>query len=254
MRNFVITTTLATLMAGTAFAGTVGGEVELVVKENTAGDWAGSMGVDLDVQSAEGGVNLGFTAEEGSAIELDTWTVGTAMYGVGVKVGNDNDVFVGAEGEQTLASPTMTESVQVNLGDAAVAVGLTDWNSDITDLSNIQASYKLGLEVAEVTAAVDYNLDTENTLLGAEVALGKLGVAEVGKTITYDVDGENLAGEVTATAYGVTAYVNGDQDELLQNVGGEYTHGLGGADLTVSGAYNLDTEEFTPKVAVSFAF
>ena len=58
MRNFVITTTLATLMAGTAFAGTVGGEVELVVKENTAGDWAGSMGVDLDVQSAEGGVNL----------------------------------------------------------------------------------------------------------------------------------------------------------------------------------------------------
>ena len=68
------------------------------------------------------------------------------------------------KGEQTLAAPAMTESVKVSVGDAAVAVGFTNWTTDVTDISNIQGSYAIG-EVAglNVTASGDYNLDSETS-------------------------------------------------------------------------------------------
>lgn len=261
--NKILLTTSALVALGTAalaeapMMGTaIGGEVSLDFAETAAGDWGGTMGLDLDV-SAVGlaAVELGFEAAPGAALTLDTWTVGTTVGGsLGVAIGNDNGVFVGAEGEQTLADPAMTESVQVTVGDAAVAVGFTDWGADLTDISNIQGSYTLGLSFAEVTAAADYNLDTENTLLGAELALGNIGIAEVGGAVTYDVDAEAIGYEVVADAMGVTAYVNGDDGEMLQNVGGEYSYDIGGAAVTAGANYNIDAEEFTPTLGVAFKF
>ncbi len=53
---------------------------------------------------------------------------------------------------------------------------------------------------------------------------------------------------------GLTAYTNGDQDDALQNVGGEYTMMLGGAELEGGVNYNIDNEEFTPTLSVGFSF
>ena len=233
---------------------TIGGELSLDFSEQTSGDWGGTMGVDLDVDSAAGGVALDFSATDGSNLTLDNWTVSTTVGALGVAIGDDNGVMPGAEGEQTLAAPAMTESVQVTAGAATVALGFTDWTADITDISNIQGAYTLGVAGLDVTAAADYNLDSENTVLGAGVAGLDLGVASLGGAMTYDMDAEVFGYETVATTGGVTAYLNGDDTDALQNVGGEYTMDVNGATFTAGANYNLDTEDFTPAAGLSFNF
>jgi len=233
---------------------TIGGELSLDFSEQTSGDWGGTMGVDLDVDSAAGGVALDFSATDGSNLTLDNWTVSTTVGALGVAIGDDNGVMPGAEGEQTLAAPAMTESVQVTAGAATVALGFTDWTADITDISNIQGAYTLGVAGLDVTAAADYNLDSENTVLGAGISGLDLGVASLGGAMTYDMDAEVFGYETVATTGGVTAYLNGDDTDALQNIGGEYTMDVNGATFTAGANYNLDTEDFTPAAGLSFNF
>ena len=258
----VFTILAATMIAGAAFAEettvttpVLSGEVSLDFAETANDKFGGTMGLDLGIDAAGlATVDLDFSATDGNAVTLDNWTVGTEVGGVGVAMGDDNGVFVGAEGEQTLAAPAMTESVKVTVGDAAVAVGFTDWTADITDVSNIQGAYTVG-DVAgfAVTASGDYNLNTENTVLGASVGRDIQGVGLTG-VVTYDVDGELFAFEGVANVMGITAYANGDQDDAFQNVGGEYTYNIGGAALTAGANYNVDTEDFAPTAGISFAF
>ena len=233
------------------------GEVSLNFTQDANDDWGGAMGLDLGIDaSGLANVDLDFSATDGDAVKLDNWTVGTDVNGIGIAMGDDNGVMPDAEGNHTLAAPAMTESVQVTVGDAQVAVGLTDWTTDVTDISNIQGAYTLGdvAGLANVTVAGDYNMDTENTVLGAGVGGITLGEAVVGGAMSYDMDAEKFAFEGTANVMGLTAYANGDQDDAFQNVGGEYVYGLGGAELTAGANYNLDTEDFTPTVGVSFSF
>ena len=263
----VFTILAATMFAGAAFADTenvavpspvLSGEVALTFSQDaTTDNWGGAMGLDLGVDAAGlATVDLDFSATDGSAVTLDNWTVGTDVNGIGVAIGDDNGVFVDAEGNQTLAAPAMTESVAVSVGDASVAVGFTDWNTDITDISNIQGAYTLGdvAGLVDVTASGDYNMDSENIVLGGAISGLAVGEAALGGAVTYDVDGESFAFEGTADLMGLTAYANGDQDDAFQNVGGEYVYGLGGAELTAGANYNVDTEDFTPTVGVSFSF
>ena len=231
------------------------GEVSLDFAETANDKWGGTMGLELGIDAAGlATVDLDFSATDGNAVTLDNWTVGTTVGGVGVAMGDDNGVFVGAEGEQTIAAPAMTESVKVTVGDAAVAVGFTDWTADITDVSNIQGAYTVD-DVAgfAVTASGDYNLNTENTVLGASVGRDIQGLGLTG-VVTYDVDGEKFAFEGIANVMGITAYANGDQDDAFQNVGGEYTYNIGGAALTAGANYNVDTEDFAPTAGLSFNF
>jgi len=251
---------LAILTAGTmvlstnVFAqdATIGGEVSLDFSEQTSGDWGGKMGVDVDVDSALGGVALDFSATDGGNLKLDNWTVGTSVSGVSMAFGDDNSLMPGAEGEQTLAAPAMTESLQLSVGAASVAIGFTDWTSDITDISNVQGAYTLG---DVVTASADMNLDTDNIVLGAEVAGIDLGVASIGGAATYDMDAEMFGFETVAKTGSIVSYLNGDQDDPLQNIGAEYTYNMSaGVDFTAGTNYNLDSEDLTPTVGLSFNF
>lgn len=255
MRNVFITTIAAMAFAGTAMAQTVSGEVSLDVAENAAGDYAVTTGFELGVNAGElATVDLDFSATDGGAVTLDNWTVGTNIGAVGIAIGDDNGLFPGAEGEQTLAAPAMAESVKLSYGDAAVAVGFTDWAADITDISNIQGSYTLDVAGLAVTAAGDYNLDSENFVLGAGLSGIELGAVGLGGVVTWDNDAEAFGYEAVANAYGVTAYVNGDNNDALQNVGGSYEYGLGGATLNAGVNYNIDTEDFAPTAGISFSF
>ena len=263
----VFTILAATMFAGAAYAEAenavvpgpvLSGEVELTFTQDTTTDnWGGAMGLDLGVDAAGlATVDLDFSATDGNAVTLDNWTVGTDINGIGVAMGDDNGVFAGAEGEHTLAAPAMTESVKVTVGDAAVAVGFTDWTTDVTDISNIQGSYTVGnvAGLANVTASGDYNLDSENIVVGAEVGGVTVGEVVLGGALTYDTDAEMIAFEGVANVMGITAYANGDQDDAFQNVGGEYTMNLGGAELTAGANYDLNVEELTPTVGLSFSF
>jgi hypothetical protein len=232
------------------------GEVELKFTQNaTTDDWGGVMGLDMDINAAGlASVDLDLSASDGNAVTLDSWTVGTTVNSIGIAIGDDNGVMPDAEGNHTLAAPVMSESLKVTAGSAEVAVGLTDWNTDITDISNIQGAYSLDMGAFALTAAGDYNFNTENTVLGAGVSDLALGDASLGGAVSYDMDAENLAYEGTLGLAGLTGYMNGDQDDALQNVGGEYTYMIGGAELEGGINYNLDSEEFTPQVTVGFSF
>jgi len=267
MRNVFITTVAAMAISTAAFAEdtvtkvtpTVGplltGEVALDFAETAAGDMAGTMGIDLgvDVQGLAT-VDLDFEVDEAGNGTLADWTVGTTVGTVGVAFGTDNSVMPGAEGEQTLAAPAMTESLAVTAGGATVALGFTDWNTDITDISNIQGAYTMGVAGLDVTAAADYNLDSENTVLGAGVGGLDLGLASLGGAMTYDVDAEVFGFEAVATRDGITAYLNGDNNDALQNIGGEYEVNVNGATFTAGANYNIDTEDFTPTAGIAFNF
>ena len=263
MKKLLITSAIATSFAGVAFAEdttasagpTISGEVGITLKETAAGDMAGSMGLDLGIDaSGLGFVDLDFSATDNNAVVLDNWTVGTAVGGIGVALGDDNGLMPDAEGNQTLSKPAMTESVAVKVGGAAVAVGFTDWTKDVTDLSNLQGSYTLGVMGMNVTAAADYNFDTENTVLGAGVGGFEAAGVGVGAAMSYDIDAEKLGFETTASALGITAYLNGDTDEIMQNIGGEYVYNIGGAEVSAGANYNIDNEDFAPTVGVTFSF
>jgi hypothetical protein len=264
MRNVFITTVAAMAISTAAFAEdtvapTVGpvisGAVNLDFAETAGDKIGGTMGIELDIDAGSmATIDLNFVSADESALEVDTWAVGTNVAGVGVAVGDDLGVMPGAEGEQTLAAPAMAEAVQVTVGDAVVAVGLTDWSADITDISNIQGAYTLGLAGLDATVAADYNLDSENTVLGAGVSGLDLGLASVGGALTYDMDAETFGYESVATAYGITAYLNGDDTDMLQNVGGEYAVDVAGATFTAGANYNIDTEDFAPTAGLAFNF
>ena len=263
MKNTIFSVVALFSLTGVAFAEAempaagpvLSGEAELAITQDANDNCGGAMGLDLGINaSGLASVDLDFSATDGNAVTLDNWTVGTDVGGIGIAVGDDNGVFVGAEGEHTLAAPAMTESVKVSVGDAQVAVGLSDWNTDITDISNIQGSYAFNMDAFSLTASGDYNLDTENTVVGGSVAGYAAGNASLGGTVTYDMDAEMFAFEGVANVMGITAYANGDQDDTLQNIGGDYTYMLGGAELTGGANYNMDSEEFTPSVTVGFSF
>ena len=263
MRNVFITTIAALAFAGVAQAEdtaapaagpVISGEVSLDFAETANDKIGGTMGLDLGVDvSGMATVDLDFSATDGNAVTLDNWTVGTSLNGLAMAFGDDNGVMPGAEGEQTLAAPAMTESLQVTTGAVSVAVGLTDWTTDITDVSNVQGAYTFG-DVISLTAAADYNMDSENTVLGAGVAGVDLGVASLGGAATYDMDAEVFGFESVVTSGGLTAYLNGDDTDALQNIGGEYEVGVAGATFTAGANYNVDTEDFAPTASVSFNF
>lgn len=254
MKNVLLSTVAVFALATSAYAGSVGGEVELTFSQNDADDYVGAVALDLGVAGPVGGVVLGFVATPGEDLKLDTWTVGTVVGGVGLALGNDNNVFVEAEGEQTIAAPVMTESVKITTGDASIALGFTDWGSDLTDISNIQGAYSLSTAYGSIKTSVDYNFNSENIVVGAAVSDVQVSTLSLGMVVTYDVDAELAAYEGIAKIAGLTAYVNGDQEDALQNVGGEYAYNLGAAELKTGVVYNFDTEEITPTAGITFSF
>ena len=97
------------------------GAVTLDFAETAANKTAGTMGIELDVDAGDiATVDLDFKATDGNALTLDTWTVGTTVGAFGLAFGDDNDLMPGTTADAvangTLATPVMTESLQVTMG------------------------------------------------------------------------------------------------------------------------------------------
>ena len=235
------------------------GAVNLDFAETTAGKTAGTMGIELDVDAGSlATVDLDFKATDGSSLTLDTWTVGTTVAGVGVALGDDNGLLpetgANASADGTLAKPAMTESVALTFGSASVVVGLTDWTTDVTEVSNLQGAYTVDAGIVDVTASADYNRTSENTVLGAEVAGLDLGMVTAGGMATYDTDAEDWAFEGSVATGGLSAYINGSDENRLQHVGGEYVLNYAGAELSAGVDYDTDAKDWKPTAGLSFNF
>lgn len=237
----------------------ISGAVNLDFAETAANKTAGTMGIELDIDAGSlATVDLDFKATDGNSLTLDTWTVGTEVAGVGVALGDDNNLMpetaANATADGTLAKPAMTESVALSFGGASIAVGLTDYTTDITEVSNVQGAYTIDMNRFAITGALDYNRTSENTVLGAEVAGLDLGMATAGGALTYDTDAEDWAYEGTVDVSGLTAYINGTDANRLQHVGGEYTMDVAGAELSAGVDYDTDAETWSPTAGLSFNF
>ena len=269
MRTFVLamvaamatTSALAeeTVAVATPTAPVLTGAINLDFAETTAGKTAGTMGVELDFDAGDvATVDLDFKATDGNALTLDTWTVGTTLGAFNLAFGDDNNLMpesgANASADGTLAKPAMTESLQVTMGGASVAVGLTDWTTDVSEVSNLQGAYTVDAGVANVTASADYNRASENTVLGAEVAGLDLGMVTAGGMATYDTDAEDWAFEGSVATGGLEAYINGSDDNRLQHIGGEYVLNYAGAELSAGVDYDTDAKDWKPTAGLSFNF
>ena len=235
------------------------GAVNLDFAETAAGKTAGVMGIELDIDAPGVAiVDLDFKATDGNALTLDTWTVGTTIGAVGLAFGDDNGLLpetgVNTAADGTLAKPAMTESLALSFGNASVAVGLTDWTTDVTEVSNLQGAYTVDAGIVDVTASADYNRTSENTVIGGEVSGLDLGMMTAGGMVTYDTDAEDWAFEGSVATGGLEAYINGSDDNRLQHIGGEYVINYAGAELSAGVDYDTDAKDWKPTAGISFNF
>jgi hypothetical protein len=267
MKNTMFAGVIAVFAAGSASAADLAGEVGTELTKNNLGNYVAtptielSFGHKLEGATAFGGVDV---EAVNSDIVVDGWHVGVAFGGTSVSFGDQGDLFSfgGLEvvGGDTLADPADDhESVIVGHGALDVLVGLTDIGADVGDIENVQLAYAKELGVVGVTGAVDYNLDTEAYILAVAVDYGVTDAIGAGVTATYDDANSVVAYEAMGT-YGasdalvVSAFVNGDDADMAQNLGAGVVYTKEKLSAFAEVGYNLDAEEITPAVGVSFNF
>jgi len=263
------TITIATmLLATTAYAdATVGADIEAKVKKNSTTDQyetVTKLGLSFDGNMGEAGDAFGgfnFKSTDGGALALDEWNLGTSFGDAKVSFGNQGGIFVEDKVDAefaSVASAAMKESIQVEYGNLEFALGLDDYKNDLFgNNDNVQAAYTVVTPVGEVKGSVDYNIDSTEYLYGARVDTAPVdivGGATLGGIVTYGTEVQTLSYEANATAYGITAYVNGDENDMSENIGAGYEMVVGGLDVGTDLNYNFDAEEMTPQVTLGFSF
>jgi len=261
MKKLFLTTAASALIAGSAFAADITGDVAVDFTQNADDNIVGTQSIGFGVDAPIGDAGFGVTTD-GADVTLDSWYLGTTLSGVGLSLGDQGDILGSFEGKMeavggtTLANPDDSgESLSLSIAGADVMVGLTDMSADVTDVENVQGAYSLSFSGFDAAAGIDYNMDSEEFTYLGSVGYG-LNVAEqeVGLGTTFTYANETFAYETSVNAFGITGFINGDQDEMMQNVGAGYGLTLGGLDVYAEAAYNLDSEEFTPAAGVGFAF
>lgn len=249
MRKF-LTTATALLCANVAMAD-VTGSVDLDVTENASDKFVMAPTIKLGFGSEAGDVSVDLK-EVGGDIILDRYSVGTQLGALGVSFGDQEDIFdlgAGLEvvGGTTLANPAESnENVQLSFGGIAVMVGMTDVTTDITDVTNVQLSTVVDSGIANVGVVVDYNEASSDLTYGVAATVSDIDLA-----VTY---ADDFAYELGYSMMGVNTFLNGDENNTLQNVGAGYVTVLNGAEVYAEVGYNVDTEETTPAVGLSFSF
>lgn len=263
MNKFLATSALV-LVSGAAYAESaaqavvLGGQIETVIAETGSDDkWGATTSFELNADMASGLAmgRMDLVTDADNDLTLNEWSFGTTVGGVAMSWGKQGNIWIDTEAGSTIEEPTMGESLQLSVGNASVGFGLTDSSVDVTDLANIQASATVDAGILAVTAAGDYNLDSEEWVLaGRADTAGMLDGVRLGGAVSYGSLSETIGLEADATVMGVTAYVSGDQDDLAQHVGGSYGYDLSGVLLEGAVDYDIDAENVTPKITATFSF
>lgn len=256
MKTTILAIAAACALATTTFAAEVSGSANLEFTKNAADDVVASTTIGLDVTGmGDSFASIGFESVDSSSIEIDTYSFGTVVNGVTVSFGKQEDLFAspGLEvvGGETLVTPADdVVSVRASAGALAVQLGFSDLTTDASELENIQAAYGAQIGVVSLDGAIDYNFDTEDTIVAGTAAVDA-SVAQVVLDVSY---ADAFAYELSANNYGATVFVNGDENDSFQNVGAGYTGTYNQVTYYVEAGYNVDTEDFTPAAGVTFSF
>jgi hypothetical protein len=190
---------------------------------------------------------------------LDKWQVGVALPNVVLSLGEQGSLFVENDfefvGGDTLAMPADDfVSVMANFEYVGFMLAFTDIGTDGFEVENMQVSYLMALPSVDITAAVDYNFNTNHFTVGADVDAYISEDVEVGAIVTWAESTEDFAYELDAS-YGIaSAFVNGDDNDWLQNVGIGVNYQLDSVALVAEAAYNLDTDVETVGIGINFSF
>ncbi len=262
--KLLLSTVAAIALSGAAFAADFGGEVGAEVTKNGAGDYVATPTIELTFgHNTDGAIAFGGIGVEAddSDLVIDSWHVGVAFGATSLSFGDQGDLFSfgGLEvvGGETLTNPADDhESLIVRHGDFAGLVGFTDIGSDVSDVENVQIAYAHDYGTVNVVAAVDYNLNTEDYIVGVTGDSNVTEVTNLAVTLTY---ADLLAYETVGTyeyteAVSIAGFVNGDEDDAFQNIGAGIVYTQDGLKAFAEVGYNVDTEEATPAVGVSFSF
>ena len=267
MNKLMTTTAVAVLFTSTAYAeeapvaaGLVSGSIETVIAETANDKYGATTSFEVDVNAPSGVATGGLTfkATPSTSVAIDEWHIGTTVGAATLSFGDQGNIWFDTESAAvngTIEEPTMAdESLQVSAMGATVALGFDAIGTDVTDLENVQFSYGMNLSILDVSTAADYNVDNQEWVFaGRADTAGMLEGVRLGGAVSYGTLSEKTSYEADATVMGITGYLNGDTDDLTQNVGGSYTMGT---ELTVEGAvnYNLNTEVLAPSVTLAFNF
>jgi hypothetical protein len=247
-----------TISAQVAPAPILSGTIGFDLTENASGNIVADSVVELGVTAPLGFASVDVIEENGTA-KLDGYSMGTTIAGVDVSIGKQGDVlgsFGGVTevvGGATLANPASDhETIQIGTRGVLASVGFTDVTKDVSDIENVQVAYGMMLNGVAVVSGLDYNFNSEDVTLLTNATTTVQGVP-VGLTATY---ADHFAYELDASMFGVTGFVNGDEDDMLQNIGAGYYGTITGSgfDFYAEAGYNLDAEEITPAAGISFSF
>lgn len=262
--KLLLTTVAAIAFAGAAFAADFGGEVGAEFTKNNAGDFIATPTVEMSFGHKVAGATafgaVGVEADN-SDLVVDSWHVGVAFGGTSVSFGDQEDLFSfgGLEvvGGDTLADPADDhESIIVEHNVFSGLIGFTDIGTDISEIENVQLGYASDYGKIDVNAALDYNLNTEDTTVAVATGVDVSEALYANVTVTYaDAFAYEAMGTYSATdALDVSAFINGDEDDMAQNIGAGVVYTKDSLSAFAEVGYNLDTEETTPALGVSFSF
>ena len=257
MKTKILAVAATLFLAGNAYAAELEGSVGVEFTENSAEDVVATTTIKLGVTGVGNSFgSVGLKSTDSETITIDTYQVGTTVNGVTLSYGKQEDLFAtpGMEvvGGDTLATPGDDfESLRASAGAFAVQLGFTDVSTDASEVENVQMAAGAQLGVVSLDVAVDYNIDSENTtvLAGAFV---DTEVATFGLQASHD---ETVAGyELSASNWGATVFMNGDENNSVQNIGAGYASEYNDVTFYLEAGYNVDTEETTPAAGVTFSF
>jgi hypothetical protein len=273
MKTMLIATVSAAMLATSAAAADLAAEIGVDVTKNDLGNYIATPSVELSFGSkgedatAFGGGKV--IADDGVLV-VDEWYLGVNFGATAVSFGDQGDLFdfgglevVGGALTNTngvLADPEFdNESVIVRHGDFAGLVGFANIGTDVGDIENVQLSYAHDYGTVNVIGAVDYKIDGGYYILAVAADSNVTEQVNLAATVTYDSAVSVLAYETVATydyneSLSVAGFLNGDEDELAQNIGAGVVYTKDGLKAFAEVGYDLDTDEVAPAVGVSFSF
>lgn len=244
-------------LATTTYAADMNGEVSVDMTKNADDKMVATTELSLGITGAgESFATIDLlTDSTTTSLEIDGYSLGTVVNGVTLSFGKQEDLFADqgleAVGGETLAAPADDiVSVRASMGAVAVQVGFEDIGTDVSELENAQLAYGTTFNTIAVEGVVDYNFNTEDTILSVGAAM-TVGAYDTAMVVTH---ADDFAYELSATRMNITGFFNGDETDALQNVGVGYAATYKDVGYYAEAAYNVDTEEFTPALGISFNF
>ena len=259
MKKVLFATTAITLAATSAFAADMKGEIALDMVKDANDKFVATPSIEMGVDGEVGVGSIGLVVDGNDNVKLDTYSLGVKVGEATVSFGDQGDLMEAFEGStEAVGGQTLTdldddgESIMVQTGNIGVMVGLADITSDVTDIKNVQVGAGAELGPVALAGAVNWDKASEDITVGLNAQMNYNAI-NLGGTVTYT---EAVTGFELSAGYGnFGAFLNGDENDMAQNIGGGY-YGDTGAGLTFYGevGYNIDAEEITPAAGVKFNF